>query len=73
MAMGASPYAMHRTILVVDVEKFGDRSRTNSHQISADFRTGISALGSGEFEAELASAPPGDGGAGGEVGVAEDG
>ncbi len=34
MAMGASPYAMHRTILVVDVEKFGDRSRTNSHQIS---------------------------------------
>jgi hypothetical protein len=41
--------------------------------ISADFRTGTSALGSGEFEVELASAPPGDGGVGGQVGVAEDG
>jgi len=41
---------------------------------SADFRTAISALGlSGEFEVELASAPPGDGGVGGEAGVAEDG
>ncbi len=41
--------------------------------ISGDFRTGISALGSGELEAELASAPPGDGGVGGQAGVAEDG
>jgi hypothetical protein len=40
---------------------------------NADFRTGISALGSGEFEVELASAPPGDGGVGGQVGVAQDG
>jgi hypothetical protein len=40
---------------------------------NADFRTGISALGSGEFEVELASAPPGDGGVGGQVGFAEDG
>ena len=39
----------------------------------ADFRTGISAPGSGEFEVELASAPPGDGGVGGQVGFAEDG
>ena len=28
---------------------------------------------SGEFEVELASAPPGDGGVGGQVGVAQDG
>ena len=41
--------------------------------VSADFRTGISAPGSGEFEVELASAPPGDGGVGGQVGFAEDG
>src|ERR1035441_10030144 len=45
---------------------------------NADFRTGISAPGSGppgsaEFEMERASAPPGDGGVGGEAGVAEDG
>ena len=40
---------------------------------NADFRTGISAPGSGEFEVELASAPPGDGGVGGQVGFAEDG
>jgi len=40
---------------------------------NADFRTGISALGSGEFEVELSSAPPGDGGVGGQVGSAEDG
>jgi hypothetical protein len=40
---------------------------------NADFRTGTSALGLGEFEAELASAPPGDGGVGGQAGVAEDG
>jgi len=40
---------------------------------NADFRTGSSAPGLGEFEAELASAPPGDGGVTGEVGVAEDG
>ena len=30
-------------------------------------------LGLGKFEAELASVPPGDGGVGGEAGVAEDG
>src|ERR1022692_1982446 len=30
-------------------------------------------LGSDEFEVELASAPPGDGGVGGEAGVAQDG
>ncbi len=40
---------------------------------NADFRTGTSALGLSEFEAELASTPPGDGGAGGEAGLAEDG
>ena len=43
------------------------------HATSADFRTGTSALGSGEFEVELASVPPGDGGVGGQVGFAEDG
>ena len=40
---------------------------------NADFRTATSALGSGEFEVELASVPPGDGGVGGEAGLAEDG
>jgi len=40
---------------------------------NADFRTGTSAPESGEFEVELASAPPGDGGVGGQVGVAQDG
>ena len=40
---------------------------------NADFRTGTSALGLSEVEAELASAPPGDGGVGGEAGLAEDG
>jgi hypothetical protein len=40
---------------------------------NADFRTGTPALGSGEFEAELASVPPGDCGVGGEAGVAQDG
>ena len=40
---------------------------------SAGFRTGLSALGSGELEAEVAAVPPGDGGVGGEAGVAEDG
>ena len=40
---------------------------------NVDFRTGTLAPGSGEFEAELASAPPGDGGVGGQVGVAQDG
>ena len=33
----------------------------------------IRPLGSGKLEAELASAPPGDGGVGGQAGVAEDG
>jgi hypothetical protein len=41
--------------------------------VSAGFRTGTSAPGSGELEVELASVPPGDGGVGGQVGVAEDG
>ncbi len=49
---------------------FQDRSRVGAN---ADFRTATSALGSGEFEVELASVPPGDGGVGGQVGVAEDG
>jgi Phosphopantetheine attachment site len=40
---------------------------------SVDFRTGNSALGSGELEAELASAPPGDGGVAGQGGMTEDG
>ena len=40
---------------------------------NADFRTGTSTLGSGEFEVELASVPPGDGGVGGQVRSAEDG
>jgi tetratricopeptide (TPR) repeat protein len=34
MGMGSLPYAVHRTILAVDVEKFGDPSRTNVHQVS---------------------------------------
>jgi len=41
--------------------------------LSVDFRTGTSTLGSGEFEVELASVPPGDGGVGGQVRSAEDG
>ena len=53
---------------VRNLQKLMLRSRAN-----ADFRTGTSAPGSGEFEVERASAPPGDGGVGGEVGVAEDG
>jgi hypothetical protein len=32
--MGALPYAVHRTVFVVDVEKFGDRSRTGPHQVA---------------------------------------
>src|ERR1039457_4691347 len=40
---------------------------------NADFRAATLAPGSGEFEAELTSAPPGDGGVGGQAGVAEDG
>ena len=40
---------------------------------NAGFRTGTSALGSGEFEAELAAVPPGDGCVSGEAGFAEDG
>lgn len=32
--MGALPYAVHRTIFVVDVEKFGDRSRTGPQQVA---------------------------------------
>ena len=41
--------------------------------ISADFRTGGSGQRSGDFVADGASAPPGDGGGGGEVCFAEDG
>src|SRR5258705_12494675 len=37
--------------------------------LSADFRAASSALGSGEFEGELASAPPGDAVVGGKAGV----
>lgn len=37
--MCALPHAVHRTILVVDVEGFGDRRRTNLHQVAA--REGI--------------------------------
>jgi hypothetical protein len=32
--MDALPYAVHRSIVVVDVEKFGDQSRTNAHQVA---------------------------------------
>ena len=39
---------------------------------NADFRTGTSAPGSGEFEVKLTAAPPGNGGVGGQVGVAQD-
>jgi hypothetical protein len=45
----------------------------SQRRYSADFRTGTSTLGSGEFEAELASVPPGDGDVRGQVGLAEDG
>ena len=41
--------------------------------LSADFRTGGSGQRSGDFVADGASAPPGDGGGGGEVCFAEDG
>jgi hypothetical protein len=41
--------------------------------VSAGFRAGSSALELGEFEVELVSVPPGDGGVGGEGGFAEDG
>ena len=34
VTMGALPYAVHRTIFVVDVEKFGDRSRTGPDQVA---------------------------------------
>jgi tetratricopeptide (TPR) repeat protein len=34
IGMGALPYAVHRSIVVVDVEKFGDQSRTNAHQVA---------------------------------------
>src|SRR6266542_4114352 len=42
-------------------------------QVSADFRAAVSALWSGEVEAESAACPPGDGGGGREVGAAKDG
>jgi tetratricopeptide (TPR) repeat protein len=31
---GALPYAVHRSIFAVDVEKFGDQSRTNTHRVA---------------------------------------
>jgi len=34
IGMDALPYAVHRSIFVVDVEKFGDQSRTNAHQVA---------------------------------------
>lgn len=34
IGMSALPYAVHRSIFVVDVEKFGDQSRTNAHQVA---------------------------------------
>jgi tetratricopeptide (TPR) repeat protein len=37
--MGRSRPAVHRTIVVVDVEGFGDRRRTNAHQV--EIRTGL--------------------------------
>ena len=40
---------------------------------NAGFRAAVSALSSGEVEAESAACPPGDGGVGGEVGAAQDG
>jgi tRNA(fMet)-specific endonuclease VapC len=40
---------------------------------NADFRTGGSGQRSGDFVADGAAAPPGDGGGGGEVCLAEDG
>ena len=42
-------------------------------EANADFRTGGSGQRSGDFVADGASAPPGDGGGGGEVCLAEDG
>lgn len=32
--MGALPFAVHRSLFLVDVEKFGDQSRTNAHQVA---------------------------------------
>ena len=40
---------------------------------SADFHAAYLAPGSGELEAEAPAVPPGDGGVGGEAGLAEDG
>ena len=34
ITMGALPHAVHRSIFVVDVEKFGDHSRTNAHRVA---------------------------------------
>ncbi len=44
-----------------------------TRDVSADFRAAVSALWSGEVEAESAACPPGDGGGGREVGAAKDG
>jgi hypothetical protein len=49
------------------------RAATSLAGLSADFRTGTSALESGELEPELASAPPRDCGVVGQAGVAQDG
>jgi hypothetical protein len=42
-------HAVHRTIVVVDVEEFGDRRRTNAHQMVV--RNGLYAALRGAFEA----------------------
>lgn len=33
IGMGALPYAVHRSIVVADVEKFGDQSRMDAHRV----------------------------------------
>ena len=48
-------------------------SPRSTQLLSADFRTGGSGQRSGDFVADGASAPPGDGGGGGEVRFTEDG
>lgn len=40
----------------------GQAPRDRPGHLDSDFRTSTPALGSGEFEADLTSAPPGDGG-----------
>ena len=70
---GFVPWRLFREFLVAKGLKILMTDGQPGRIISADFRAASSALGSGEFEVELASAPPGDGGVGGKAGVAEDG